>query len=200
MKEEELLTGKLEKTNEPYSIAKISGIKLCESYNRQYGKSYGIDYRSVMPTNLYGIGDNYHIKNSHVVPGLIYRFHTAKIENKPSVKVWGTGKPKREFLFVDDLAIASEHVMNLSKKKYDQATKFCSHINIGTGLDLSINELAKKIREVVGYKGQIKFDHTKPDGTLRKLLNCDRINGLGWKSKVNLKEGLMKTYEDFLKV
>jgi len=200
MKEEELLTGKLEPTNEPYAIAKIAGIKMCESYNRQYGKSHGIDYRSIMPTNLYGPGDNYHPEKSHVIPGLIYRFHKAKISNLESVTIWGTGTPKREFLYVDDLAQASIHVMNLDKKIYDkQISSESSHINVGSGKELSIKELAETIKEVVNFKGKINFDSNKPDGSSRKLLNSERINKLGFKPKIDLKEGLIKTYQDYLK-
>jgi GDP-L-fucose synthase len=200
MKEEELLTGKLEPTNEPYAIAKIAGIKMCESYNRQYGKSHGIDYRSIMPTNLYGPGDNYHPEKSHVIPGLIYRFHKAKISNLESVTIWGTGTPKREFLYVDDLAQASIHVMNLDKKIYDeQISSESSYINVGSGKELSIKELAETIKEVVNFKGKINFDSNKPDGSSRKLLNSERINKLGFKPKTHLKEGLIKTYQDYLK-
>jgi GDP-L-fucose synthase len=200
IKEEELLTGKLEPTNEPYAIAKIAGIKMCESYNRQYGKSHGIDYRSIMPTNLYGPGDNYHPENSHVIPGLIYRFHKAKINNLESVTIWGTGTPKREFLFVDDLAQASIHVMNLDKKIYDeQISSLSSYINVGSGKELTIKELAETIKEVTNFKGKINFDSSKPDGSLRKLLNSERINKLGFKPKTDLKEGLIKTYQDYIK-
>ena len=200
IKEEELLTGQLEPTNEPYGIAKISGIKLCESYNRQYGKSHSIDYRCIMPTNLYGPGDNYHPENSHVIPGLIYRFHEAKINNLPRVTIWGTGTPKREFMYVDDMARASIHLMNLDKKTYDaQVSPMCSHINVGSGMDLSIKELAETIKEVVDFKGEINFDLTKPDGSPRKFLDSKRINNLGFKPKVNLKEGLIKTYQNYIK-
>jgi GDP-L-fucose synthase len=200
MKEQELLTGILEKTNEPYAVAKISGIKMCESYNRQYGKDKGVDFRSVMPTNLYGPGDRYHSKNSHVIPGLILRFHEAKINKIPNVKVWGTGKPKREFLYVDDMARACIHVMNLNKKIYEKKSNLmCSHINIGTGKDLTIKEVAKIIKDVVGYKGKIIFDPSKPDGSPRKLLRINRIISLGWKPKTNLRDGLIKTYRAFLK-
>jgi GDP-L-fucose synthase len=201
MKEEELLAGKLEPTNEPYAIAKIAGIKMCESYNRQYGTSHGIDYRSIMPTNLYGPGDNYHPENSHVIPGLIYRFHKAKINNLESVTIWGTGTPKREFLYVDDLAQASIHVMNLDKKIYDEKiSSESSHINVGSEKELTIKELAETIKEVINFKGKINFDSSKPDGSMRKLLNSERINKLGFKPKTDLKEGLIKTYQDYLKV
>jgi GDP-L-fucose synthase len=200
MKEEELLSGKLEPTNEPYAIAKIAGIKMCDSYNRQYGKSHGIDYRSIMPTNLYGPGDNYHPENSHVIPGLIYRFHKAKINNLESITIWGTGTPKREFLYVDDLAQASIHVMNLDKKIYnEQISSLSSHINIGSEKELTIKELAKTIKEVINFKGKIQFDTSKPDGSPRKFLNSDRINKFGFKPKTDLKEGLIKTYQDYIK-
>jgi GDP-L-fucose synthase len=201
IKEEDLLAGKLEPTNEPYAIAKIAGIKMCESYNRQYGKSHDIDYRSIMPTNLYGPGDNYHNKNSHVIPGLIDRFHQAKISNLTNVTIWGTGNPKREFLYVDDMARASIFLMNIDKKAYDQCTSpMGSHINVGSGKDLTIKELAEIIRDVVGYKGEISFDSTKPDGNPRKLLDSERIKNLGFNAKVSLKEGLIKTYQDYIKV
>ena len=200
MNEKKLLTGALEPTNEPYAIAKIAGIKLCESYNRQYGKSHGIDYRCVMPTNLYGPGDNYHPENSHVIPGLIRRFHEAKIRKAKSVNVWGTGKPKREFLFVDDLARACSYVMNLDNKIYQKSTNLmCSHINIGSNFDLSIKDLSKIIKLIVGFKGEIKFDTSKPDGNIRKLINSKLIYNLGWKPKISLKKGLLKTYQDFIK-
>jgi GDP-L-fucose synthase len=201
IKEEELLSGKLESTNEPYAIAKIAGIKLCESYNRQYSVSHGIDYRNIMPTNLYGPGDNYHPKNSHVIAGLIQRFHEGKVNNSQSVTIWGTGIAKREFLFVDDMASACVHTMNLDKSIYDkQITPMCSHLNVGSGIELTIKELAETIKDVVGYNGQIKFDTTKPDGTLSKLIDSHRLNSLGWHSKVKLKNGLIKTYKDFLQV
>jgi GDP-L-fucose synthase len=201
MKEEELLTGKLEPTNEPYAIAKIAGIKMCESYNRQYGTSHGVDYRSIMPTNLYGPGDNYHPENSHVIPGLIYRFHKAKINNLESITIWGTGTPKREFLYVDDMAQASVHVMNLDKKFYDEQTLSVGNIiNVGSEQELTIKELAETIKEVIDFKGTINFDPSKPDGSTRKLLNSERINKLGFKPKTVLKEGLIKTYQDYLKV
>ena len=201
MKEEELLSGKLEPTNEPYAIAKIAGVKLCESYNRQFGKSHSIDYRSIMPTNLYGPGDNYHPENSHVIPGLIYRFHEAKIKNLPKVTVWGSGTPKREFLYVDDMARASIHLMNIDKKIYDkEISPMCSHINAGSGEDITIKELAETIKETVGFKGEIDFDPTKPDGSPRKFLDSKRIYNLGFKPEINLMEGLLKTYREYLKI
>ena len=201
MKEEELLTGKLEPTNEPYAIAKISGIKLCESYNRQYHESYGVDYRSIMPTNLYGPGDNYHPENSHVIPGLIRRFHEAKTNNLPYVNVWGSGTPKREFLYVDDMASASIHVMNLDKATYDKHTsEMCSHINVGSGKELTIKEVSESIKKIVGYEGQINFDLSKPDGSPRKFIDSKRLNSLGWQPTVNLSDGLIKTYRDFIKI
>ena len=200
MKEEELLTGKLEPTNEPYAISKIAGIKLCESYNRQYSKSHSINYRSVMPTNLYGPGDNYHPENSHVIPGLIRRFHEAKNTKAPFVIVWGSGKPKREFLYIDDMARACIHIMNLDKSTFNNNSKSTiNHINAGSGSDLAISELAEIIKEIVGYEGYIKFDHTKPDGSPRKFIDSQRLNNLGWKPKVSLKHGLNSTYKDFLK-
>ncbi len=199
MREDALLSGSLEPTNEPYAIAKIAGIKLCESYNRQYGQSYGVDYRSVMPTNLYGPGDNYHPENSHVIPALIRRFHEAKINNATSVTIWGSGTPKREFLYVDDMAAACVHVMNLPKATYTQHTQpMLSHINVGCGHDIPIRELAKIIARVVGYTGDIVFDPSKPDGALRKLMDSRRLNTLGWQAQVGLAAGLEKTYEDFL--
>jgi GDP-L-fucose synthase len=200
MRENMLLSGKLELTNEPYALAKIAGIKLCESYNRQYGYSHGIDYRSVMPTNLYGSGDNYHPENSHVIPALLRRFHEAKNNNLSKVIIWGSGKPKREFLYVDDMASASIHVMNLDKDLYDQNTEpMCSHINVGSGSDLSIELLARMIMETVGFEGSIEFDTSKPDGSPRKLMESSRINKLGWSPKYTLKEGLQKTYSEFLR-
>ena len=201
MKEEELLSGKLEPTNEPYAIAKIAGIKLCESYNRQYGDSHGIDYRSIMPTNLYGPGDNYHLENSHVIPALIRRFHEAKVNKELSVKIWGTGTPKREFLFVDDMAHASIQVINTDKKNYEKYTEPMSrHINVGSGIDITIKELAEMIKDIVEYKGEISFDPLKPDGSPRKLLNSSRLNSIGWHAEVNLKDGLIKTYQDYLRL
>ena len=199
IKEEELLTGKLEPTNEPYAIAKIAGIKMCESYNRQYGINYGIDFRCIMPTNLYGPGDNYHSENSHVVPALIFRFHTAKIKKLPNVTIWGTGKPKREFLYVDDMAKASIYLMNLEKKDYYKQTQpMCSHINVGSGHDLTIKELANTIKKIVGYEGKLIFDQTKPDGIMRKFLDTSKIDNLDFKSQVSLTDGLTKTYKNFI--
>jgi GDP-L-fucose synthase len=199
MKEDALLTGTLEPTNEPYAIAKIAGIKLCESYNRQYGASHGVDYRSVMPTNLYGPGDNYHPENSHVIPALIRRFHEAKINNVPIVAVWGSGTPKREFLYVDDMAAACVHVMNLDKASYDQHTQpMLSHINVGCGEDIPIRQVADAISKTVGYQGSISFDPSKPDGAPRKLMDSSRLNALGWKAQVGLEAGLTAAYQDFL--
>ncbi len=199
MQETALLTGTLEPTNEPYAIAKIAGIKLCESYNRQYGASHGIDYRSVMPTNLYGPGDNYHPENSHVIPALIRRFHEAKVNQAATVTIWGTGSPKREFLYVDDMAAASVHVMHLDKATYEQHTQpMLSHINVGYGDDVSILEAAQLIAQTVGYQGLIKTDPSKPDGTPRKLMDSTRLNALGWQAKVDLRTGLALAYQDFL--
>jgi len=199
MREDALLTGTLEPTNEPYAIAKIAGIKLCESYNRQYGVSHGIDYRSVMPTNLYGPGDSYHPENSHVIPALIRRFHQAKIENAPVVTVWGSGDPRREFLYVDDMAVASVHVMNLEKPLFDQYTQaMISHINVGSGEEVSIRELAETVGRIVGFLGDIRFDATKPDGAPRKLMDSTRLKTLGWQAGVGLEEGLARAYRDFL--
>ena len=197
MSEDALLTGKLEPTNEPYAIAKIAGIKMCESYNRQYGESHGVDYRSVMPTNLYGPGDNYHPENSHVIPSLIRRFHEAKVSNAPEVVIWGSGLPRREFLYVDDMADASVFVMNLEKKNYDNQTEqMQSLLNVGYGDDLTIAELARIISQVVGYEGKVKFDLNKPDGTPRKLMDSSRINSMGWRPKTDIRQGLAMTYED----
>ena len=199
MEEAELLTGKLEPTNEPYAIAKIAGIKVCESYNRQYGETHGIDYRSVMPTNLYGPGDNYHPENSHVIPALIRRFHEAKLDRRDVVTVWGSGTPLREFLHVDDMASASEYVMNLEKSVYDQHTlPMQSHINVGSGEEISIGELAKLIGETVGFEGAVEFDPSKPDGSPRKLMDSSRLKSLGWKAEFKLVEGLKNTYKNFL--
>ena len=198
MSEDALLTGKLEPTNEPYAIAKIAGIKMCESYNRQYGQSHGVDYRSVMPTNLYGPGDNYHPENSHVIPALIRRFHEAKLSQLPEVVIWGTGTPKREFLYVDDMASASVFVMELDKAIYDQQTEpMQSHINVGFGSDVTISELAKAIGGAVGYRGKISFDPSKPDGTPRKWMDSSRLENLGWSAQTPLVDGLVKTYEAF---
>lgn len=198
MSEAALLTGTLEPTNEPYAIAKIAGIKLCESYNRQYGQSHGIDYRSVMPTNLYGPGDNYHPENSHVIPALIRRFHEAKVSNAPEVVIWGTGTPKREFLYVDDMAEASVFVMDLEKAIYDQHTQpMQSHINVGFGNDVTIAELADAVAKAIGYQGKIGFDPSKPDGAPRKWMDSSRLNQLGWKAAVGLDQGLQKAYKEF---
>lgn len=195
IKEEALLTGKLELTNEPYAIAKIAGIKLCESYNRQYG----VDYRSVMPTNLYGPNDKYHNENSHVIPALISRFYEAKTANREDVLVWGSGNARREFLFVDDMASAAIDLMNLDKVIYQQATlPMVSHVNVGAGDDITIFDLALMIKETVGYKGRITFDATKPDGPAQKLLDTTLLNSWGWKPKVSLKDGLEITYNDYL--
>ncbi len=199
MTEAALLTGTLEPTNEPYAIAKIAGIKLCESYNRQYGESHGIDYRSVMPTNLYGPGDNYHPENSHVIPALIRRFHEAKVNRASIVTIWGSGTPKREFLYVDDMAAASVHVMNLGKASYDAHTQpMQSHINVGCGEDITIRELAQTIGRVIGFQGQIEFDPSKPDGSPRKLMGSRRLNALGWQAKTALETGLVAAYQEFL--
>ena len=200
MREDALLTGTLEPTNEPYAIAKIAGIKLCESYNRQYGESHDIDYRSVMPTNLYGPGDNYHPELSHVIPALIRRFHEAKAASSSQVVVWGSGKPRREFLYVDDMAAASMHVMQLPKTDYDKHTEpMLSHINVGFGEDISIGELAELVSRVVGFDGKIVFDTDRPDGTPRKLLDSERLRSTGWRPRVDLKEGLQLAYADFAK-
>jgi GDP-L-fucose synthase len=196
MNETELLSGQLEPTNEPYAIAKIAGIKMCESYNRQYGT----DFRSVMPTNLYGPNDNYHSVDSHVIPALIRRFHEAKKDNLPEVVVWGSGNAKREFLHVDDMASASIHVMELPSEDYQAVTSpMMSHINVGTGIDVSIRELAETIKETVGYSGKIVFDAEKPDGTPRKLLDVSLIQKAGWNAGYDLESGLQHTYEHFLK-
>ena len=197
MQEEALLTSVLESTNEPYAIAKIAGIKLCESYNRQHNR----DYRSVMPTNLYGPGDNYHLKNSHVIPALIRRFHEAKINDAIKVKIWGSGKPQREFLYVDDMAAACIYVMKLNKIIYQQQTKpMLSHINVGTGKDITIKKLAENIAKVTGFKGKIEFDTTKLDGPKRKLMDSARLNSLGWCPKIDLEQGIKQTYEDYCKL
>jgi GDP-L-fucose synthase len=194
IKEEYLMSGMLEPTNEPYAMAKIAGIKLCESYNRQYGT----DYRSVMPTNLYGPGDNYHPENSHVIPALMRRFHEAKLSGAPEVVIWGSGKPMREFLYVDDMAQACVHVMNLDRATYAAHTDpMHSHINVGTGEDVTIAELARLVGEVVGYRGRIAFDPGKPDGTPRKLLDVSRLKSLGWQARTPLPEGLRRAYAAF---
>jgi GDP-L-fucose synthase len=198
MGEDALLTGKLEPTNEPYAIAKIAGIKMCESYNRQYGKSHGIDYRSVMPTNLYGPGDNYHPENSHVIPALIRRFHEAKVNQHAEVVIWGTGTPRREFLYVDDMARACIFVMELAKKQYDQVTTpMQSHLNVGFGSDITIAELAKAVAQATQYPGKIVLDSSKPDGSPQKWMSSKCLNQLGWQPEYHLEDGLRKTYLDF---
>jgi len=195
MQETALLTGTLEETNEPYAVAKIAGIKLCESYNRQYGR----DYRSVMPTNLYGPHDNFHPMNSHVIPALLRRFHEAKLNNDAEVVAWGSGKPMREFLHVSDMAEASIHVMNLDKAIYDANTEpMLSHINVGTGVDCTIRELVETVAKVTGFEGDISFDASKPDGAPRKLMSVDRLASLGWKYSYSLEDGLKDAYEWFL--
>jgi GDP-L-fucose synthase len=195
MSEGALLTSALEPTNEPYAIAKIAGIKLCESYNRQYGR----DYRSVMPTNLYGPNDNFHPENSHVIPALIRRFHEAKINGDKEVVAWGSGKPMREFLYVDDMAAASIHVMNLDKTTYDENTEpMLSHINVGSGVDCTIRELVETVAKVVGFEGCITFDVTKPDGAPKKLMDVERLTRLGWQANIDLEKGLRKSYLWFL--
>ncbi|EJE7078226.1 NAD-dependent epimerase/dehydratase family protein, partial [Salmonella enterica subsp. enterica] len=194
IREDALLTGILESTNEPYAVAKIAGIKLCESYNRQYG----CDYRSVMPTNLYGPNDNFHAENAHVIPALLRRFHEASLDESESVIVWGSGNPMREFLYVDDMAAASVHVMNLPKEIYDKNTApMLSHINVGTGVDCTIRELAETIASVVKFRGDIIFDESKPDGTPRKLLDVSRLANMGWRWSTSLEEGLQLTYAWF---
>jgi len=196
MREDALLTDILEPTNEPYALAKIAGIKLCESYNRQYGT----DFRSVMPTNLYGINDNFHPENSHVIPALMRRFHEAKVNNDAEVVVWGTGKAMREFLYVDDMAEASLFVLELDEKTYQANTKpMLSHINIGTGKDVTICEMAETMKEVIGFKGKLTFDTAMLDGALRKLIDVSRLSNMGWEYSVNLKDGLSKTYKWYLK-
>ena len=195
MHEDAILTDTLEPTNEPYALAKIAGIKLCESYNRQHGT----DFRSVMPTNLYGINDNFHPENSHVIPALMRRFHEAKVNNEAEVVVWGTGNAMREFLYVDDMAAASLFVLELDEQTYKANTQpMLSHINVGTGVDLTIREMAETMKEVVGYKGKLTFDTTKPDGAPRKLIDVSRLSNMGWNYSVNLKDGLTKTYNWYL--
>ncbi len=195
IKEEALLTGVLESTNEPYAIAKIAGIKLCESYNRQYGR----DYRSIMPTNLYGPNDNYHPDNSHVIPALIRRIHAATIQNLPEVSIWGSGKPMREFLHVDDLATACVHLMNLDSNIYNKiSSPMNSHINVGSSVDCTIREVAETLARIIGYQGALSFDTSKPDGTFRKLMDSTRIRNLGWKPTYNLEDGLRHTYKSYL--
>lgn len=196
MREDALLTGVLEPTNEPYALAKIAGIKLCESYNRQYGT----DYRSVMPTNLYGRGDNFHPENSHVIPALMRRFHEAKERGDAEVMVWGSGKPMREFLHVDDMAAACVHVMNLDKATYQANTQpMLSHINVGTGIDCTIREMAETMKKVVGFEGELSFDASKPDGTMRKLMDVSRLESLGWRASISLEEGLADTYDWYVR-
>jgi len=200
MAEDALLTGPLEPTNEPYAIAKIAGIKLCESYNRQYRESHGTDYRSVMPTNLYGPGDNYHPEHSHVIPALIRRLHEAKLNNSPSIVIWGTGTPRREFLHVDDLAKACIHVMSLPGEVFAQHTKpMQGHINVGYGSDISIAELAATITQIVGYSGDITYDASRPDGAPQKLLDSRLLRSMGWQATIDLEQGLRQTYENFQK-
>lgn len=195
MREDALLTGPLEPTNEPYAIAKIAGIKLCESYNRQYGR----DYRSVMPTNLYGPGDNFHSENSHVIPALLGRFHKAMRQGQTKVTIWGSGESRREFMHVDDMAAASVHVMELPVGIWRAATQpMLSHINVGTGVDCTIRELAETISRVTGFKGMLEFDTKKPDGAPRKLLDVSRLHGLGWKASIPLEDGMQTTYDWFL--
>jgi GDP-L-fucose synthase len=198
MSEDALLTGKLEPTNEPYAIAKIAGIKMTESYNRQYGASHGVDYRSVMPTNLYGPGDNYHPENSHVIPALIRRFHEAKVGNIPEVVIWGTGTPRREFLYVDDMAAASVFVMQLDKAAYQSETDpIQGHINVGYGSDVTIAQLAYAVAQATGYQGKINFDSTKPDGAPRKWMDSALLRNYGWVPKINLEDGLKIAYQEF---
>jgi len=200
IKENAMQSGQLEPTNEPYAIAKIAGIKLCESYNRQYRKSHGTDYRSVIPANLYGPGDNYHSENSHVVPALIRKIHDAKIHQLPEVVVWGSGLPRREFVYIDDMSAAIIHVMNLDLAQYREHTEdMISHINIGFGDDVTIQELARQLVKIVGYEGKIIFDLNKPDGVFRKLMDSSLIESLGWKADVSLEDGLTITYADYLK-
>lgn len=199
IREEYLLTGLLEETNEAYAIAKIAGIKLCESYNRQYSKSHGVDFRAIMPTNLYGPGDNYHASDSHVIPALLRKFHTAKVNNARIVELWGSGTPKREFLYVDDLASAATFFMGLDKKIIDSiTTPMCSHVNVGYGSDITISDLANLVAEIVGYAGDIAFDKNKADGVPRKLLDSKMINDLGWQAQTSLSVGIQSTYAHFM--
>ncbi len=199
IREEALLTGPLEPTNEPYAIAKIAGIKLCASYNRQYGETHGTDYRCAMPTNLFGPGDNYHRENSHVLPALIQRFHEAKVNRDPVVSVWGTGNARREFMYVDDLADACIWLMNIEKSNFDRHTgASIDHVNVGTGEEVTIAALASIVRRVVGYTGEIGFDDRMPDGAPRKLLDVSRLRRMGWRHKMPLLEGIIYTYSDFL--
>ena len=200
IKENAMLSGQVEATNEPYAIAKIAGIKLCESYNRQYRKSHGTDYRTVIPASLYGPGDNYHSENSHVIPALIRKIHDAKANQLPEVVVWGSGRPRREFVYIDDMSEAIIHVMNLDLAQYIEHTEdMMSHINIGFGNDVTIKELAKQLVKIVGYEGKIIFDLKKPDGVFRKLMDSSLIESLGWRATVSLEDGLTLTYNDYLK-
>ena len=200
IKENAMLSGQVEATNEPYAIAKIAGIKLCESYNRQYRESHGTDYRTVIPASLYGPGDNYHSENSHVIPALIRKIHDAKIDKLPEVVVWGSGRPRREFVYIDDMSEAIIHIMNLDLIQYmDHTEDMVSHINIGFGSDVTIEELAKQLVKIVGYEGRIVFDSNKPDGVFRKLMDSTLIESLGWKASVGLEDGLALTYNDYLK-
>ena len=193
--EEALLSGLLERTNEPYAIAKIAGIKMCESYNRQHGR----DYRCVMPTNLYGPGDNYDLENGHVIAALMKRIHQAKIKEDPTVIIWGTGKPRREFMYVDDMAKASVLVHNLSTETYNKLiSPSARHINVGTGADITINELANKVKHIIGYPGEFQFDHSKPDGVPRKLLDVGKLQSLGWRPEIQIDKGLALAYQEFL--
>lgn len=199
MPEEALLTGALEPTNEPYAIAKIAGIKLCESYNRQYAASHGVDFRCVMPTNLYGPGDNYHPQNSHVIPALLRKFQQAKVNKAPTVTLWGTGDARREFLYVDDMAAACVYVMQLHKGSYiSETTPMRSHLNVGSGDDVTIRELSDEVVKTVGYSGEVVWDSSKPDGAPRKLMSSNRLVRLGWYPRVRLREGLQRAYHDFL--
>ena len=200
IKENAMLSGQVESTNEPYAVAKIAGIKLCESYNRQYRQSHGTDYRSVIPTSLYGPGDNYHSENSHVIPALIRKIHYAKANKLSEVVVWGSGRPRREFVYIDDMSEAIIHVMNLDLAQYREHTEdMISHINIGFGIDVTIEELAKQLVKIVGYEGRIAFDSNKPDGVFRKLMDSSLIESLGWKASISLEDGLTLTYNDYLK-